>query len=168
MNIKDSGLDDKTYVTKQLSDARKARRKVQRQFKDKREAHLEELAEHYASNRQTTKQTEIKKIKQSKEIRTTSAKHKWYLKERYGMIRTLLVQDYRLHQILSVLGVLPLSAMLGRFTKGGNVVRSNDILVRDLSWSVFTVWGQLTANDGLKVLTYEDQITERILQRNGT
>ena len=36
------------------------------------------------------------------------------------------------------------------------------------SWGFFTVWSQLTENDGWKVLTDEDQIIQRLLQRNGT
>ena len=130
LNIKDNGMEDKTYVTEQLSLVLKALRKVQRQSKDKREAHLEELAEYFASNRQTTKQIEINKIKQSEKIRTTAAKHKWYLKERHGMIRTLLVQEYRLHQIISILGVLDLIAMMEAFSQGEFGFNNNVMLVR--------------------------------------
>ena len=60
LRIKDKGSQDKSYVKDQLSSAWKVLRKGQRQSKEKREAHLEELAEHYASRRQTTKQNEIK------------------------------------------------------------------------------------------------------------
>ena len=159
---------DKRYVKEQLSLAWKALRKVQRQSKDKREAHLEDLAEHYASRRQTTKENEIKKLKHTEEIRKTAAKHKWYLKERHGMIRTLLVQDYRVHQILSILGALALTVLLGAFSTGGIGFSNDAMLVRALPWSVFTVWSQITAHYGWKVLTDEELITKRILRRNSS
>ena len=51
LKITDNGKKDKSYVKEELSLAWKALRKVQRQSKDKREAHLEVLAEHYAARR---------------------------------------------------------------------------------------------------------------------
>ena len=41
-------------------------------------------------------------------------------------------------------------------------------LIGDISWGSSTVWSQLAVNDGWKVLTSEEQITKRLLQRNGT
>ena len=79
---------------------------MQRNSKDRRESHIQVLAEHYAERRDTTRAIEIKKMKQYEDVRRTSAKHKWYLKERNGMTRTLLVPDYSLHQILAIIGTL--------------------------------------------------------------
>ena len=84
------------------------------------------------------------------------------------MIRTLLVQDYRVHQILSILGALALTVLLGAVSTGGVGVSNDAMLVRDLPWSAFTVWSQITAHDGWKVPTYEDLITKRIIQRNSS
>ena len=36
------------------------------------------------------------------------------------------------------------------------------------TWGVFTVWEQLTAHDGRKVISDERFITKRLLMRNGT
>ena len=42
------------------------------------------------------------------------------------------------------------------------------MMVRAIPWGVFNVWIQLIANERWKVLTDEEIITNRILQRNGT
>ena len=52
-------------------------------------------------------------IKKYEEIRKTLAKHKWYLKERTGMIRNLLVPDYLLHQTLAIIGILAWTGLMG-------------------------------------------------------
>ena len=74
------------------------------------------------------------------------------------VIRALLVQDYRLYQIMSVLGELALTTVMGGFVTGGLGHNNNAMLVRALPWGVFTVWGQLTAHDGWKILTDENLI----------
>ena len=56
-----------------------------------RDSHLDTLAEYYAEKRDTTKANEVKKIKHTEAIQRVSAKYKYYLKERHGMIRTLMV-----------------------------------------------------------------------------
>ena len=84
------------------------------------------------------------------------------------MIRTLLVQDYRVHQILSILGALALTVLLGAFSTEGVGFSNDAMLVRALPWSVFTVWSQITAHDGWKVLTDEELISKRILRRNSS
>ena len=66
LHINDTDSQGKSDVKERLSSAWKALRKVQRQSKHRRELHLEDLAEHYASRRQTTKQNEIKQIKRTR------------------------------------------------------------------------------------------------------
>ena len=66
LGIVDGGSQAKIYVKEQLSLAWKALRKVQRKSKNRREIHLEELAEHFASRRQSTKKIEINQIKRLK------------------------------------------------------------------------------------------------------
>ena len=102
----DTGSECKQYIEKKFEWAWKALWLVQRNSKDRRESHMQVLAEHYAERRDTTRAIEIKKMKQYEDVRRTSAKHKWYLKERNGMTRTLLVPDYSLHQILTIIGTL--------------------------------------------------------------
>ena len=41
------------------------------------------------------------------------------------------------------------------------------LVVFTIFWGVFTVWSQLTATDGWKVLTDKDQMIKRLLPRNG-
>ena len=67
-----------------------------------RDSHLDALAEYYAEKRDTTKANEVKKIKHTEAIQRVSAKHTYYLKERHGMIRTLMVPDFKVYQLLSV------------------------------------------------------------------
>ena len=97
LNIEDTGTDCKDYIKGRLKEAWNELRKVQENSKDKREEHMKVLAEHYAERRNTTKVIEINKILTYENIRKTAAKHKWYLKERNGMIRTLLVPDYKIY-----------------------------------------------------------------------
>ena len=55
--------------------------------------HMEDLVEHYAERRSTSKTIDVKKIIQTEMTRRTSAKYKWYLKGRHGTIRNFLVPD---------------------------------------------------------------------------
>ena len=90
-----------------------------KQSKTNRDSHLDALAEHYAEKRDTTRATEVKKIKHTEAIQWVSAKHKYYLKERHGMIRTLMVPDSKVHQLLSVFGVLAWTAIIASYGRGG-------------------------------------------------
>ena len=61
-----------------------------------------------------------------------------------------------------------MTVLLGAFSPGGKYLSNDSTMVRVLPWGVFTVWSQLTANDGWKILSDEELITSRIIQRNGT
>ena len=87
-------------------------RGVQKSSKDRREEHLIKLVEQCAEQRDTLKEVEIKKIHSCEKVRDTITRHKYYLKNRYGMIRSLMVQDYNVHKILAVIGVLALTTLL--------------------------------------------------------
>ena len=106
LEIVDTGSECKQYIEKKFEWAWKALWLVQRNSKDRRESHMQVLAEHYAERRDTPRAIEIKKIKKYEDVRKTAAKHKWYLKGRNSMIRILLVPDYSLHQILAIIGTL--------------------------------------------------------------
>ena len=73
---------------------------------------MEKLTEHFAERRQTTRTIELKKITTSERTRTTAAKHKWYLKERHGMIRNLLIPDYKIHNILAIISVIAFTLLI--------------------------------------------------------
>ena len=47
-----------------------------------------------------------------KKARAIAVKHKRYLKERRGIQRNLLVQDYQLHQILAIIGTILLAVLI--------------------------------------------------------
>ena len=47
---------------------------------------METLGEYHAEIRNTTRLVEVKKILQLKITRNTTAKYKWYLVKRHGMI----------------------------------------------------------------------------------
>ena len=89
-------LRDIQYIKDNLTQAWQTLRSVQTKAIKTREAHIDSLAEHFAVKRNTTRIVEVNKIKTSKRTRATAAKHKWYLKDRHGMIRNLLIPDYRL------------------------------------------------------------------------
>ena len=63
------------------------------------------------------------------------------------MISSLVVPDYRGHQMLSVFGVLVWTVLLGAFIWIQDRVMVDDLIVGAISWCDLTVWSQLTVND---------------------
>ena len=105
------------------------------------------------------------------------------------MIRSLMVQECKAHQILAVIGMLALTTLLiprthnietekisngGDKSSGDNIENKwkkyhiDTIVALAESWGVFTVWRKLTETDGWKVLPDEDYIIQCLLQHNGT
>ena len=54
----------------------------------------------------------MKKIQSCKKVRDTADRHRYYLKNRHSMIRILMVQEYKAHHILAVIGTLTLTTLL--------------------------------------------------------
>ena len=139
---------------------------------------MEVLADHYATRRNTSRGIEIAKIRQSESIRKVSAKHKWYLKDRYGMIKSLLVPDYYSTNISSVIGMLAITTLMCRSAIGTNNNRFNHkdistsipfyLIIIIILWRASTHWVDLIDHDGWKVLTDHERITQRLIQRNST
>ena len=107
------------------------------------------LADHYAEKRDTNRVIEVKKIPQSERTRRTAAKHKWYLKERHGMIRNLVPGD-QIQDILAIIGVLSFTIMMQQLM-AEECNYAQPIVVAAGAWGIFTVWEQITAHDGWKV-----------------
>ena len=86
------------------------------------------------------------------------------------MIRTLLVPDFQVHHILAIFGALAWTILMQAMVTCGLLKAAIPfwIVVISVLWGSFTVWGQLIAHDGWKMLTDEEQITNRLLKRNGT
>ena len=57
---------------------------------------------------------EVQKITNSEKDRDIVAKHNWYLRQWYGMIRSILVQYYQVHQILAIFGMLAWTTSVGK------------------------------------------------------
>ena len=142
-------------------------RKVQRSAAEHRDAHIAALAEYFATTRNTSRCIEVKKIKTSERTRATAAKHKWYLKDRHGMIRNLLIPDYRLHEIISIIGVLAFTLLIFQLLTHKET-HSPSLIILSGAWGLFTVWESIVAHEGWKVITDEKQITKRLMLRNGT
>ena len=70
----------KSQIKQKLADAWKNLRLVQKQHKELREEHLEQLADHYVTHRNTTREQEIKNIQHVEGVKRIASKHKWYLK----------------------------------------------------------------------------------------
>ena len=87
-------------------------RAVQRQAAIYREEHMQKLAEHYAYRRETTKQVELDKMYHIEKVKRAAAKHKWYFKERHGMIQSLLVPDFHLENIVPVFGIIAFAFLI--------------------------------------------------------
>ena len=110
--VEDTGAMEVDYVESSLKTAWKALRLVQANARAHRATHMEQLAEHFALHRDTSRIVEMKKITTSETVRQTAAKHKWYLKERHRMIRNLLIPDYCIHYILAIIGVLVFTLLI--------------------------------------------------------
>ena len=101
------------------------------------------MADHYAERRNTRRAIEIEKITKYEAIRRTAAKHKWYLKERNGMIRTLPVPDYKIYQILAIIGILAWTALMGSLCDNKDKTLMDAHFIFMVVWGAFTVWSQL-------------------------
>ena len=84
-----------TILIKQaLKQAWKNLRNIQQHHICLRENHLEQLAEHYAKTRNSTKLRKIQQLQRYKTIRQIAKKHRWYLKPiKHGMISHLLIPN---------------------------------------------------------------------------
>ena len=167
ITMEDEGSVQIIYVQLQLKKAWAGLRQIQRQSIKIRESHMEKLADHFAEKRNTTRAIEVKKISTSERTRSTAAKHKWYLKERHGMIRNLLIPDYCIHEILSIIGILAFTLFIQQLMAPTGKY-SQSMVVATGAWGIFTVWEQISAHEGWKVLSDETMITSRLLLRNGT
>ena len=67
-SLEDLGLNSKEYIVGQLTNAWKNLRRVQQKSESLREDHLEEMAEHYALKRDTSKEVELKKLHYIKQV----------------------------------------------------------------------------------------------------
>ena len=73
---------------------------------------MEKMAEHFAEKRHTTRVIELNKLTTYERTHNTAAKHKCYLKDRHGMIRNLLIPDYKIHNILAIIGVISFTLLI--------------------------------------------------------
>ena len=110
--IEDTGFQDLEYMELQLKNSWQELQLVQRNNLKIREFHMEQLADYYANVRNTTRVIETKKIIISERTRNTTSKHKLYLKERHGMICNLLIPDYRVHNLLAIIGALAFTLLI--------------------------------------------------------
>ena len=101
-------------------------------------------------------------------MRRTVTKYKHYLKDSHGMIMNLLVQDYELHHILAVVGILSfillLYVILNRMIDKHKYER---IMVMPGDWGISMVWEKLTHYNRWKVISNEEAVTRHLLQCNG-
>lgn len=152
-----------------LSQAWKELRIVQKQSLSLREDHLSRLAEFYAETRQTTKEVELKKLQHIEQVQRTSAKHKRFLKNRHGMLRSLLVQDFKQGVIQPVIGCVCLLFFLALFySRTWKLKQFQGLYSMALLWAVSIDFEELVAFDGWKNLTSEEQINQRLIIRNTT
>ena len=139
---------------------------------------MEAPADHHAIHRNTTGIIEIKEIKQSEQTHQLAEKYKWYLTDHHGMIQSLLVPDYYHDEILSIFGMLAIIALMCVTTP---IEQHNStcitmlpcailytFIVTMILWSLSTKWSRLIASEGWQVLTEDDAITNRLIQRNST
>ena len=82
------------YIRYKYQLAKKELKKIQKEAKKHREKHLHQLAEYYATTRQSSKATELKQIIRNERIRSIARKHRWYFKRNnFGMVPYLLIPN---------------------------------------------------------------------------
>ena len=92
--IKDTGDTSEDYIRSQLKDAWDNLSSVQKEADTWREHFLNELADHYASIRNTSREKEVRQLIAIEQIRNQSSNIDWYVKDRpHGMLRHLLVPN---------------------------------------------------------------------------
>lgn len=87
----------------------------------------------------------------------------------YGIIHTFLVPDFQVCHILTVFGALAWTAVMKVMVTYGYLGESvpNFLIVLSMLWGTFPIWSQLLMHDGWKMLSDEEQVTQKLLQRNG-
>ena len=113
LKIKHIHLTSKTAVKTQLDQAWKELKKVQQSAVQRREEHLEQLAEFYAEKRNSNRVREIHRLMHIERVRLMANKHRWLFKKNYGMIRSLLVHDFVVEKMNPIFASLTLLAYLG-------------------------------------------------------
>ena len=61
---------------------------------ERREEHLEKLADVYAEKKDSTRAQEVKKLAHIERVKKVATKHRWFLKSNFGMVRSLLIPNY--------------------------------------------------------------------------
>ena len=112
-----------------------------------RDSHMAVLAEHFVAKRETIRVIEVKKIKSSGRTCTTTDKHKWYMKDHHDMIRNLLIHDYRVYNILNIIGTLSFTLLIFHLLLDEAQYKSA-IAIATEAWGICTVWKQIIAHDG--------------------
>ena len=168
-SIRDSGSKSKKYIQTKLNMAWKELRQVQKKACLLREDHLAKLAEYYAEKRRTDKETELRKLIHIEQVQKTSAKHKYFLKPRHGMLRNLLVHDFKEGVITPVLGCICFVLMLACSLEGyASNQQFNGLYLISVAWGIFTDYKELVEADGWKNITSEELINKRLLLCNTT
>ena len=167
MSIEDSCIQDYEYVESQLRGSWNALRLGQKTTAQNRDFHIVSLVKHFAVKQNTTRIIEVKKIKSSERILATATKHKWYLKDRHGMIRNILIPNYGLYDILAIMGALSFTLLILHLLLE-EVQYTPAIVIEMGAWEIFTVWDQITVHDGWKLINDKQVITKRLLLRNET
>lgn len=91
---------------------------------------MEKLAAHFTERRQTTRKFKLNKITTSKRTCNTATKYKWYLKERHDMIRNLIIPDYKIHNILAIIGVIAFILLIQQLLMGTDTYSSEIVVVK--------------------------------------
>ena len=97
-------------------------------------------------------------------VKRAAAKHKWYFKERHGVIRSLLVPDFHHNNIAPIFGILELTFLL-QATMSDRIWTSHPYQPVALAglWGFQTDWRQLIGHYGWKALFNENDMVNKLL-----
>ena len=111
----------------------------------------------------------MKKLQHIERVKQIAAKHKWFLKNRHGMLCSLLVQDFNEGVITPGIGCICMIYFLAfSYNKKLMTKQIQGLYSITILWAVTTDFKELVASDGWKNLTSEEQINQRLIIRNTT
>ena len=131
---------------------------------------MEQLADFYVEKRNSTWAQEIQKLIHIERVRAMATKHRWFFKKNYGMIRSLLVQDFVVEKMNPIFASLTLMAYLGSlFTmKQISEDMNNFHLITMSWWCLGSKWSDIVVSRGCKPLLGKIKIHKALLRKNTT
>ena len=105
---------------------------------------------------------EVNNIRQVERTHKISAKHRWYLIKRHGIIHNLLVPDFMVYEIVSIIGLLAFTTLVQTLMVNSKQYELSLVVLSGV-WGINIVLEHITTTNGWKVLNKNGAITKRLI-----